>query len=143
MCDKNGNVLSEGGDIIGRAELVPESEREGVKTGPFADFDNPTVLKDGKVADSRGTIIGRLIQGDGKILFGKPVDDDGDVLDKNGNILGKAERWAEEEKEIAKHPAFGRKVNKKGEVVDENGDTIAKLTDGDILKWYVSDTLVF
>lgn len=134
MCDKEGNIRNEMGDIIGKAELVPEAEREGAKTGPFADIENPTVVKDGKVADSKGTIIGRIIQGDAKALFGKPVDDDGDILDKNGNTLGKAERWEEEEKEISKHPAAGRKVNKKGEVVDENGDTIAKLTDGDIQK---------
>ena len=57
-----------------------------------------------------------------------------DILDKNGNNLGKAERWEEEEKEISKHPAGGRKVNKKGEVVDENGDTIAKFSDGDLQK---------
>lgn len=56
------------------------------------------------------------------------------VLDKNGNTLGKAERWEEEEKVKPKHPAAGRKVNKKGEVVDENGDTIAKLTDGTLQK---------
>ena len=134
MSDKEGNIRNEMGDIIGKAELVPEAEREGSKTGPFADIENPTVVKDGKVADHRGTIIGRIIQGDAKALFGKPVDDDGDILDKNGNSLGKAERWEEEEKEVAKHPAFGRKVNKKGEVVDENGDTIAKLTDGDVGK---------
>jgi hypothetical protein len=134
MCDKNGNVRNEMGDIIGTAELVPEPEREGEKTGPFADFDNPTVAKDGKVADAKGTIIGRLIQGDVKLLFGKPVDNDGDVLDKNGNTLGRAERWEEEEKEISKHSAAGRKVNKKGDVVDENGDVIAKLTDGNIQK---------
>lgn len=132
MCDKEGNVRNEMGDIIGKAELVPEAEREGEKTGPFADFDNPTVTKDGKVADARGIIIGRLIQGDAKMLLGKPVDDDGDILDKNGNTIGRAERWEEEEKEISKHPAAGRRVNKKGEVVDENGDVIAKLTDGNI-----------
>lgn len=56
------------------------------------------------------------------------------VLDKNGNTLGKAERWEEEEKPKSKHPAAGRKVNKKGEVVDENGDLIAKLTDGSLQK---------
>lgn len=138
MCDKEGNVRNEMGDIIGKAELVPESEREGEKTGPFADFDNPTVIKDGKVADSKGTVIGRLIQGDAKVLFGKLVDSDGDVLDKNGNTLGKAERWEEEEKEVSKHPAAGRKVNKKGDVVDENGDVIAKLTDGDLQKVCIS-----
>jgi hypothetical protein len=133
MCDKNGNVMNEMGDIIGKAELVPEAEREGEKTGPFVDFDNPTVTKDGKVVDAKGTVIGRLVGGDAKILFGKLVDSDGDILDKNGNTVGKAERWEEEEKEIPKHPAFGRKVNKKGDVVDESGNVIAKLTSGDIL----------
>jgi hypothetical protein len=134
MCDKNGNIRNEMGDIIGKAELVPESEREGQKTGPFADFENPTVIKDGKVADERGVIIGRLVAGDAKLLFGKPVDSDGDILDKNGNTLGRAERWEEEEKEVEKHPAAGRKVNRKGEVMDEAGDIIAKLTEGEITK---------
>ncbi|RFU27349.1 hypothetical protein B7463_g9009, partial [Scytalidium lignicola] len=134
MCDKNGNVMSEAGDILGKAELVSEAEREGEKTGPFSDFDNPTVTKDGKVTDARGVIIGRLIQGDAKQLFSKHVDSDGDILDKNGNTIGKAERWEEEEKPVAEHPAAGYKVNKEGKVIDDNGDIIAKLTDGDISK---------
>jgi hypothetical protein len=134
MCDKNGNVMSEAGDIIGRAELVSESEREGEKTGPFSDFDGLSVAKEGKVTDARGVVVGRLIQGDAKLLFGKHVDDDGDVLDKNGNVLGKAERWEEEEKEVEKHPAVGLKVNKEGNVIDSNGDIIAKLTEGEISK---------
>ena len=134
MCDKNGNVLNEMGEVVGKAEIVPEAERDGEKTGPFADFDNPTVIKDGKVADSKGMVIGRLSSGDAKQLLGKPVDSDGDILDKNGNTLGKAERWEEEEKEVSKHPAAGRKVNREGNVVDENGDVIAKLTDGEATK---------
>jgi hypothetical protein len=134
MCDKNGNIMNEMGEVVGKAELVPEAEREGEKTGPFADFDNPTVTKDGKVADAKGMIIGRLIDGDCKKLLGKSVDPDGDVLDKNGNTLGKAERWEEEEKEVSKHPAAGLKVNREGNVVDENGDVIAKLTEGEATK---------
>lgn len=134
MCDKNGNVLNEMGEVTGKAELVPEAERDGDKTGPFVDFDNPTIIKGGKVSDSKGSIIGRLVEGDSKKLLGKPVDPDGDVLDKNGNALGKAERWEEEEKEISKHPAQGRKVNREGNVVDENGDTIARLTEGETTK---------
>lgn len=134
MADKNGHIFSEGGEIIGKAELVPESERAGQKDGPFAGFDKPTVTKDGKVADSHGAIIGRILEGDAKKLYGKSVDVDGDILDSNGNSVGKAERWEEEEKVKSKHPAAGRKVNKKGEVIDENGDLIAKLTDGDLQK---------
>jgi len=134
MCDKDGNIWNDGGQIIGKAELVPESERQGEKEGPFSGFNSPVVTKDGKVADSQGTIIGRLIEGDAKKLYGKEVDPDGDVVDKNGNTLGKAERWEEEVKEKPKHPAAGRKVNKDGNVVDDSGDVIAKLTEGEIAK---------
>lgn len=134
MADKNGHVFDEGGNIVGRAELVPESERSGQKEGPFAGFASPTVTKDGKVADIKGSIIGRLIEGDAKKLYGKEVDPDGDVLDKNGNTLGKAERWEEEVKPEATSPVKGRKVNREGNVVDENGDLIAKLTEGEVTK---------
>ncbi|KAH8648048.1 hypothetical protein BGZ60DRAFT_437824 [Tricladium varicosporioides] len=134
MCDKEGNVWSEGGNIIGRAELVPESERAGEKEGPFSGFSSPTVTKDGKVADSKGTIIGRLIEGDEMKLYGKPVDPDGDVVDANGNTLGRAERWEEEVKEKPKNPISGRKINRDGNVLDDDGDVIGKLTEGEIGK---------
>jgi hypothetical protein len=76
ICAQDGNVWNDGGTIVGRAELVPESEREGQKEGPFAGFDSAKVTKDGKVADAQGVIIGRLIDGDAKKLFGKEVDAD-------------------------------------------------------------------
>jgi hypothetical protein len=56
------------------------------------------------------------------------------VLDRNGNTIGRAERWEPEEKAKTHNPVAGRKVNREGNVVDENGDVIAKLTDGDIKK---------
>lgn len=81
MCDKQGFVRNESGDVVGKAELVSEGDREGMKTGPFADFPDATVTKDGKVTSSQG-IIGRLIEGSADKLFSKQVDEDGDVLDK-------------------------------------------------------------
>lgn len=132
MCDKNGNIWNEGGDIVGKAELVPESEREGQKEGIFTGFDGLTVDKNGKVVDAKGAIVGRLVDGDAKKLYGKAVDEDGDILDKNGNALGKAERWEEEEKEKPHNPLAGRKVNREGNVVDDNGDLIGKLTEGTV-----------
>ncbi|TVY39162.1 hypothetical protein LOCC1_G004807 [Lachnellula occidentalis] len=134
MSDKNGDIWNDGGQVVGKAELVPESERQGEKEGPFAGFSSPVVTKDGKVADSAGSIIGRLIEGDAKKLYGHAVDPDGDVIDGNGNTLGKAERWEEEEKEKSQHPCFGRKVNKDGNVVDDSGDVIARLTEGEVAK---------
>jgi hypothetical protein len=131
MCDKEGNVRSESGDIVGKAELVPEGEREGSREGPFTDLPGCTVAKDGKVVTAAGDVIGRLVKGDAKTLFGRSVDDDGDVLDRNGNVIGKAERWEEPEKK--KDPMTGRKVNKDGNVLDDDGSVIGKLVSGDVL----------
>ncbi|KIR79478.1 hypothetical protein I306_03598 [Cryptococcus gattii EJB2] len=134
MCDKEGQIWNEGGSIVGRAELLPESEREGQKEGPFSDFQPATVRKDGKVIDNSGTVVGRLVEGDVKKLQGKSVDEQGDVVDKNGNKIGSAERWEEEEKVEEKHPAAGLKVNSEGAVIDKDGNTVAKLTEGEIAR---------
>ncbi|KAI1211169.1 uncharacterized protein F4807DRAFT_27511 [Annulohypoxylon truncatum] len=130
MCDKNGFIRNEGGDIIGKCELIPEAEREGMKEGPFTELPGCTVNKEGKVVTPGGDVVGRLVSGDPKILFGRAVDDDGDICDKNGNVLGHAERWEEEPEPKDINPMSGRKVNREGNVVDENGDLMGKLTSG-------------
>ncbi|KAI0856962.1 hypothetical protein F4860DRAFT_506398 [Xylaria cubensis] len=132
MCDKNGFIRNEGGDVIGKCELIPEAEREGMKEGPFTELSGCTVTKEGKVVTAGGDVVGRLVSGDPKVLAGRPVDDDGDVCDKNGNVLGHAERWEEEEVAKDVNPMSGRKVNREGNVVDENGDVIGKLTTGEL-----------
>ncbi|KNC97970.1 uncharacterized protein SPPG_06959 [Spizellomyces punctatus DAOM BR117] len=134
MCDKDGRVWNEGGTVVGRAEVIPESEREGQKTGPFADFSVATVDKDGKVVDSTGATIGRLVEGDAKKLYGKKVDADGEILDTNGNVIGKAERWEEEVQEKEPSPLKGHIVNRDGNVFDDKGELLGKLTEGDIAK---------
>ncbi|KAI1494880.1 hypothetical protein F5X96DRAFT_676154 [Biscogniauxia mediterranea] len=134
MCDKNGFIRNEGGDIIGKCELIPEAEREGMKEGPFTELPGCTVNKEGKVVTPGGDVVGRLVSGDPKMLFGRPVDDDGDICDKNGNVLGHAERWEEPEVPKEINPMSGRKVNREGNVVDENGDIMGKLTSGDLNK---------
>jgi hypothetical protein len=133
MCDKDGNIRSESGDIIGKAELVTEGEREGLKEGPFAELQGCTVAKDGKIVTPAGDVVGRLTSGDPKVLFGRGVDDDGEILDKNGNVIGKAERWEEPEVEKKQNPLAGRKVNREGNVNDAEGNIIGKLTSGDLL----------
>ncbi|KAI1451677.1 hypothetical protein F4805DRAFT_82594 [Annulohypoxylon moriforme] len=130
MCDKNGFIRNEGGDIIGKCELIPEAEREGMKEGPFTELPGCTVNREGKVVTPGGDVVGRLVSGDPKVLFGRAVDDDGDICDKNGNVLGHAERWEEEPIPKDINPMSGRKVNREGNVVDENGDLMGKLTSG-------------
>ncbi|KAF7552928.1 hypothetical protein G7Z17_g4006 [Cylindrodendrum hubeiense] len=136
MCDKDGNIRSESGDIIGRAELVPEDQREGTRDGPFADLEGCTVAKEGKVTTSSGEVVGRLTEGDEKALYGRPVDEDGDILDRNGNVIGKAERWeepeAEPEAEIDYSSLAGKRVNKAGNLVDSSGNIYGRVVEGHI-----------
>jgi hypothetical protein len=128
--DGQGQIWDNAGNVIGKAELV-----QGAGTtpeGPFAGFDDATVQKDGTVQTPAGDIIGRISEGDVKKLVGHKVDEDGDIVDKNGNSIGKAERWEPEEKERNINPMSGRRVNKEGEVRDENGDVLGRLTAGDL-----------
>ncbi|KAJ5902557.1 hypothetical protein N7495_003085 [Penicillium taxi] len=128
--DGKGQIWGDNGQIIGRAELIPGAEQHKAE-GPFFGFDNAEVGKDGVIIDA-GRIIGRLIEGDAKRLLGRKVDEDGDVIDKNGNTIGKAERWEPEEKKRDINPMSGRKVNKEGEVRDADGNLIGKLTSGNV-----------
>jgi hypothetical protein len=129
MCNKKGEIFDEAGNVIGKAELVPDSERAGQKDGPFADFEGATVNKDGKVYYN-DKVVGRVIQGDAKLLAGKHVDDDGEITDKNGNVIGRAERYEEEEPEKEKHPCAGLRVNKDGTCIGPDGEVRGKLTEG-------------
>ncbi|USP76952.1 hypothetical protein yc1106_04226 [Curvularia clavata] len=128
--DGKGQIWDNEGNVIGRAELV-HGYQSGPE-GPFAGFDSAIVAKDGTVQTPSGEIIGRVIEGDIKKLEGHKVDEDGDINDKNGNVIGKAERWEPEEKERRINPMAGMRVNKEGEVRDENGDIIGRLTAGDL-----------
>jgi hypothetical protein len=128
--DGKGQIWGDDGKIVGRAELIPGAEQNKAE-GPFYGFDNAIIGKDGVVLDGE-KIIGRLIEGDAKRLLGRKVDEDGDVVDKNGNTIGKAERWEPEEKKRDVNPMSGRKVNKEGEVRDADGNLIGKLTEGNL-----------
>ncbi|KAE8371759.1 hypothetical protein BDV26DRAFT_275427, partial [Aspergillus bertholletiae] len=128
--DGKGQIWGDDGKIIGTAELVPGAEQEKPE-GPFFGFDDAEVGKDG-VVTSGGKVIGRVIEGDAKRLQGRKVDEDGDILDKNGNTIGRAERWEPEEKQRSVNPMAGRKVTREGEVRDVDGNLIGKLTSGNL-----------
>jgi hypothetical protein len=83
--------------------LVPVDERDEISGKPFEDFPDAVVNKDGHVIFN-GEIVGRLIEGDAKKLSGKKIDADGEVVDRVGNLLGKAERWEPEEEVVPEAP---------------------------------------
>ena len=126
--DGQGQIWSANGKVIGHATITDDGGNKA--EGPFAGFESAQVGKDGIVYDAAQQVIGRVIEGDPQKLLGRKVDPDGDILDSNGNPIGKAERWQEEEKERHINPMSGRKVNKEGNVYDADGNHIGKLTEG-------------
>ncbi|KAK5172313.1 uncharacterized protein LTR77_003951 [Saxophila tyrrhenica] len=129
--DGQGQIWDDNGNVVGRCELVYGEDTS--PEGPFAGFEGLQINKDGTISTPGGDIIGRIIEGDIQKLLGHTVDEDGDIVDKNGNSIGKAERWEPEEKERRVSPMSGKRVNKEGEVRDEQGDIMGKLTSGDLV----------
>ncbi|WPG98921.1 Hypothetical protein R9X50_00172100 [Acrodontium crateriforme] len=128
--DGKGQIWDNSGNVVGRCDLA--TGHETTQEGPFAGFEGLKINKDETVTTASGDIIGRIIEGDIKKLMGHTVDEDGDIVDKNGNTIGKAERWEPEEKERKANRMSGMRVNKEGEVRDENGDLVGRLTEGNL-----------
>ena len=128
--DGQGQIWNDNGKVIGQAELIPGGGTQKPE-GPFAGFENLVVAEDGMVTDGQGQIVGKLVEGsDNQKLLGRKVDEDGEILDKTGNSIGKAERYTPEKKERDVNPMSGHKVNKDGEIRDENGELLGMVTDG-------------
>ncbi|PHH71596.1 hypothetical protein CDD82_6431 [Ophiocordyceps australis] len=134
--DENGNIWNDSGKIVARAEPVPEAERLGEKAfAPFENFANATVEADGRVV-SDGKQVGIVVEGDAKHLKGSRVDEDGDILDRRGNVVGRAEAWDEPEQQVAPETdrslLAGKRVNKAGNVVDSAGVIYGRVVEGNV-----------
>ncbi|KAJ5118903.1 hypothetical protein N7448_010610 [Penicillium atrosanguineum] len=129
--DAEGQIWGDGGEVIGRVTLIPEDEREAIT--PFGGTGDLVARKTGFVEDEFGEIVGKIIEGDPQKLQGLLVDDDGDIIDKRGNVIGRAEPYTppeEEEEEEDLSSLEGMKVNKLGNVVDEHGSVWGRLISG-------------
>ena len=96
-CDDQGQFWDNKGRVIGRAQTIPQEE--GEEEAPFAGLEGLVVVKDGFVEDDKGNRVGQVVEGDPKKLVGRAVDEDGDILDKKGSVVGHAERYEEPEEE--------------------------------------------
>ena len=131
-CDEEGQLWNDSGKVIGRCELIPENEREAKPEGPFAGLEGCVVVKDGFVEDEDGNRVGVVVEGDAKRLVGRAVDEDGDIIDRFGNVKGHAEPYDEPEEEVADLSILeGKVVNKAGNVVDEHGTIFGRIAEGD------------
>ena len=129
--DEEGQIWNDSGKVIGRAELIPENERESKAEGPFAGLEGLVVVKDGKVEDEDGNVVGQIVEGDPKKLIGRAVDEDGDIVDKYGNVKGRAEPYEEPEEVVSDLSVLkGLTVNKQGNVIGPEGIPIGRLIEG-------------
>ncbi|KAL2058626.1 hypothetical protein ABVK25_001354 [Lepraria finkii] len=131
-CDAEGQIFNDTGKVVGRCEVIPESEREAKPEGPFAGLEGVVVVKDGMVVDEDGNTVGVVVEGDAKRLIGRAVDEDGDIIDKYGNVKGHAEPYEAPEEQVADLSSLeGKVVNKAGNVVDEHGTIFGRIAEGD------------
>ncbi|KAL4733237.1 hypothetical protein BDV11DRAFT_175886 [Aspergillus similis] len=85
--DDQGSFWGNRGAIVGKAKpIVLEEEEEGLR--PFADKGEITVAPDLWALDKRERQVGILVEGDAIHLVGYTVDDDGDIVDGQGNVIG-------------------------------------------------------
>ena len=140
--DENGDIWSENGKVIGKAEPITDAEREDMtkEAAPFESFEDAVVDGNGMVV-SNGEWVGKVVSGDLSVLRGRPVDKDGDILDKGGNVIGKAERWEPEaepepepEAEVDMSILAGKRVNKAGNLVDSSGNIFGRVAEGNVKK---------
>ena len=130
-CDEEGQLWNDSGKVIGRCELIPDNEREAKPEGPFAGLEGCVVVQDAFVEDEDGNRVGIVVEGDAKRLIGRAVDEDGDIIDKYGNVKGHAEPYEEPEVEAVDLSSLeGKIVNKAGNVVDEHGTIFGRIAEG-------------
>ncbi|UKZ93153.1 uncharacterized protein TrAFT101_008077 [Trichoderma asperellum] len=130
--DEEGNIWNDSGKIIGKCRPLNHTERGDEKEfAPFENFPDAVVEADGRVMYN-GQQVGVVVEGDAKHLKGSKVDEDGDILDRRGNVVGKAESWDQQEEEPIDYSELkGTKVNKAGKLVNKNGDILGVLIEGD------------
>ncbi|PWY75363.1 hypothetical protein BO70DRAFT_95185 [Aspergillus heteromorphus CBS 117.55] len=127
--DNQGQFWDHQGRVIGKAQPVP---LEDDPTGPFTAFDDPFVGTEGWVQDANGNRVGKVVDGNVHRFLGRAVDDDGDILDKRGNSIGRAERWEEPPDQVNLCMLAGLKTNKRGFILDADGLPIARVAEGDL-----------
>lgn len=133
--DEDGDILDKRGNAVGHAERYEEPEAEEEQPADLSELKGLRVNKQGNVIGPDGVPIGRLVEGNPKELAGRKVDENGQIWDDSGKVIGRCELIPPEERETKAEGPFagleGLVVVKDGWVVDEEGNTVGQITEGD------------
>ncbi len=88
----DGELLDEDGDVIGRTSVLPDKAKEvadqrAEDLPEVGVFDGLEVGEDGNILGSDGTPLG---EGDPKDLIGLKLTDKGEIVDEEGDFIGRA-----------------------------------------------------
>jgi hypothetical protein len=122
------------GDVADEAkDKVAEGEEAAKEPLDFSILKGTTVDKEGNLVNSKGDKIGKVVEGELKQLIGLSCDDQGQIWDKTGKQLGKAEpipEWDREQKDFS--VLKGTTVDKEGNLVNDKGHLIGRVIEGEI-----------
>ncbi|OZJ04753.1 hypothetical protein BZG36_01798 [Bifiguratus adelaidae] len=107
-----------------QAEAKPqeEAQQQAQAKEEEEEDDSPIVEESGYVVDETGTTIGKLTKGNRHKLAGCKVDEDGNVLNKEGKKIGKAELYPpEKSEEEKKAEQDDRKIASQMNTIIEDG----------------------
>jgi isopentenyl phosphate kinase len=132
--NKDGDVINPEGHIVARAELIKVDEKDKpFNSNNSVDENSPEVKKSGKILDMDDNLVGYVDKGVASKLAGFKVDREGNIIDHEGHIVGRADMIkSEEEKEEEDKPfnpnpnihPDSPEVRKSGKVLDMDDNIV-------------------
>ena len=92
----DGELLDEDGDVIGRASVFPDKAKEvadqrAEDLPEVGVFNGLEVGEHGNILGSDGTPLSKIVEGAPKDLIGLKLNDKGEIVDEDGDVIGRAE----------------------------------------------------
>lgn len=117
------SVINHQGHIVARADMIKPEEEAPKYPNAAVDQDSPQVRKSGKVFDMDDELVGHVDKKNAAKWVGFKVDEEGNVYDDEGHVVGRAETIKKEQEEKSKYPNSAvnegsPEVRKSGKVVD-------------------------
>ncbi|KAI8886352.1 hypothetical protein K501DRAFT_331303 [Backusella circina FSU 941] len=148
--DEEGNVVDHEGRYVGKADMIKpeqpkEEENKQFNPNQMIDENSPEVKKSGKILDSDDNIVGNIDKRMAHKLAGFKVDPDGNIINNEGHIVGKADMIKEEEEEepTEESPKYPNpivddnspEVKRSGKVVDIDDEVVGNVDSRDAPNW--------
>jgi hypothetical protein len=134
----NGEILDEEGDVIGRASVLPDKAKELADQAKDA-LPDVGVLEGREVGEGGEILettepLGKIVEGDPEDLVGQKLNEKGEIVDEDGDVIGRAEVVPGEAADKLKESADqaedalpdvgvleGREIGEGGEILGDDG----------------------